>query len=88
MDTLNRDCLSQIFLNLDFIERVRLEHVCRMFYYVLHQQSTFCDNVKLDISQFLINNSTDYYQQVSIDTHHRTNIFFTNFGRSEQKNLS
>ncbi|EYC11927.1 hypothetical protein Y032_0049g1861 [Ancylostoma ceylanicum] len=66
MDTLNRDCLSQIFLNLDFIERVRLEHVCRMFYYVLHQQSTFCDNVKLDISQFLINTSTDYYQQDSL----------------------
>ncbi|ETN74737.1 hypothetical protein NECAME_12766 [Necator americanus] len=66
MDTLNRDCLSQIFLNLDFIERVRLEHVCRMFYYVLHQQSTFCDNVKLDISQFLINTSTNYYQQSAL----------------------
>ncbi|VDM52445.1 unnamed protein product [Angiostrongylus costaricensis] len=63
MDTLNKDCLSQIFLNLDFTERVRLEHVCRMFHYVLQQQSTFSDTVILDISQFLINTSTDYYQQ-------------------------
>ncbi|KAK6054609.1 F-box domain protein [Cooperia oncophora] len=66
MDTLNRDCLSQIFLNLDFIERVRLEHVCRMFHYVLQQQSTFSDSVNLDISQFLISTSTDYYQQDSL----------------------
>ncbi|VDO36109.1 unnamed protein product [Haemonchus placei] len=66
MDTLNRDCLSQIFLKLNFIERVRLEHVCRMFYYVLQQQSTFSDNVKVDISEFLINTSTDYYQQDSL----------------------
>ncbi|KAE9414322.1 hypothetical protein Angca_006191, partial [Angiostrongylus cantonensis] len=65
-DTLNKDCLSQIFLNLDFTERVRLEHVCRMFHYVLQQQSTFSDAVILDISQFLINTSTDYYQQDSL----------------------
>ncbi|WKY09722.1 hypothetical protein Q1695_002239 [Nippostrongylus brasiliensis] len=66
MDTLNNDCLSQIFLNLDFVERVRLEHVCRMFHYVLQQQSTFSDSTKLDISQFLINTTTDYYQQESL----------------------
>ncbi|VDO65565.1 unnamed protein product [Heligmosomoides polygyrus] len=66
MDTLNGDCLSQIFLNLDFIERVRLENVCRMFHYVLQQQSTFSDSSKMDISRFLINTSTDYYQQDSL----------------------
>ncbi|CAJ0591852.1 unnamed protein product [Cylicocyclus nassatus] len=45
MDTLNRDCLAQIFLNLDFIERVRLENVCRMFYYVLHDSLSFLPTV-------------------------------------------
>ncbi|PIO69599.1 leucine Rich repeat-containing domain protein [Teladorsagia circumcincta] len=45
MDTLNRDCLSLIFLNLDFIERVRLEHVCRMFHYVLQDSLSFLPTV-------------------------------------------
>uniref|UniRef100_A0A0K0DHP5 F-box domain-containing protein n=1 Tax=Angiostrongylus cantonensis TaxID=6313 RepID=A0A0K0DHP5_ANGCA len=45
MDTLNKDCLSQIFLNLDFTERVRLEHVCRMFHYVLQDSLSFLPTV-------------------------------------------
>uniref|UniRef100_A0A1I7XLQ0 F-box domain-containing protein n=1 Tax=Heterorhabditis bacteriophora TaxID=37862 RepID=A0A1I7XLQ0_HETBA len=64
METLNIDCLSQIFLNLDFVERVRLEQVCPMFYYVLQHRSAFSDNAKLDISKFLINTTAEYYQQI------------------------
>lgn len=35
IEVLNADCLSQIFLNLNFLERVKLENVCQAWYTVL-----------------------------------------------------
>ncbi|CAD6193704.1 unnamed protein product [Caenorhabditis auriculariae] len=67
MEILDTDCLSNIFLNLDFIERVKLEQVCRIFSLVIQQRHTFSDMKKVNIAKFLVTNSTEYYQQESIN---------------------
>ncbi|CAI4231335.1 unnamed protein product [Auanema sp. JU1783] len=67
MDVLNKDCLQHIFLNLDFIDRVKLENVCKAWYSVLQLQSTFSDTKQLDISKFLTTSSTEYYPQESLN---------------------
>ena len=77
IDVLNSDCLSQVFLNLPFTERVKLENVCKQWYWVLQvgsydrdfttfskNQCCFADMIALNIADFLCSSSTEYYQQV------------------------
>ncbi|VIO98743.1 Uncharacterized protein BM_BM10564 [Brugia malayi] len=63
IDKLHEDCLISIFQKLDFIDRVRLEVVCHKWFEILQKQATYANIKELNMADFLVNNSSGYFQQ-------------------------
>uniref|UniRef100_A0A914QUI4 F-box domain-containing protein n=1 Tax=Panagrolaimus davidi TaxID=227884 RepID=A0A914QUI4_9BILA len=67
MDKLNNDCLLEIFSNISFLEKIKLELVCKKWYAVLQDCRAYSEATKLDISEFLFVTNSEYYQQDNIN---------------------
>jgi hypothetical protein len=69
MDKLNNDCLLEIFSNISFLEKIKLELVCKKWYAVLQLKDcrAYSEATKLDISEFLFVTNSEYYQQDNIN---------------------
>uniref|UniRef100_A0A914ULL3 F-box domain-containing protein n=1 Tax=Plectus sambesii TaxID=2011161 RepID=A0A914ULL3_9BILA len=63
-DKVDSDSLILVFRSLSFKERVRLELVCKRWCAIL--RSTFANVKALNVADFLVNSSQNYYQQDSL----------------------
>jgi len=67
IEKLNADCLLEIFSHLEFLQKVRIESVCRQWFYVLQSCTAYAEADKLDISEFLSSTNSEYYQQDNLN---------------------
>ncbi|VDK74406.1 unnamed protein product [Litomosoides sigmodontis] len=68
IDKLDEDCLISIFQKLDFIDRVRLEVVCHKWFEILQKQASYANIKELNMADFLVNDSSGYFQQANLRT--------------------